>query len=399
MSGSVLQKSFQKIGVPRYAALIFLVCLLPAAFPSSGHTEQREPKKSLTSTVAQPTEKSCFIEGISAYQKKEYRKAIQKLKLLLKLYPGSPLGVLAHYMLSQTYYHSGNLNEASRQMQIILKEYPDFALKGVLNPQQLELLKNGESAVLSVPTEKSVIDLKSIVEEFDPTTSDLSDSSASVTENTTPLQNLDEILKAHPNATFNELILLRTSQLYLSAGNLPEAAHYFKRLSVESPGFPVKSFFNQDQLSRLARHYQLPAGSSTNITPGLLPAPPPLSVNRPITDGQSEAKSAPGLSVNSVIAGADYIEIMVKGGLSNYKSFLLKQPERLVIDIPGAGSTIKVKSITVNRYGIKRARIGLYPASVRIVLEAAGSRFPPNKILLTEKGIKIVFRESRHKHP
>jgi len=383
--------------VLRYTASIFLVCLLSAAFPSSGHTEQREPRKSLASTAVQQTEKSCFIEGISAYQKKEYRKAIQKLKLLLKLYPGSPLRVLAHYMLSQTYYHSGNLNEASRQMQIILKEYPDFALKGVLNPQQLELLKNGEATVLSVPTEKTVIDQKSIVEEFDSTTSDLSESSEAVTKNTIPLQNLDEILNAHPNATFNELILLRTSQLYLSVGNLPEAAHYFKRLSVESPGFPVKSFFSQEQLALLTRHYQLPAGSSSNFTPGLLPALPPLSVNRPITENKSGAKSAPVLSVNSVIVGAGYIEIVVKGRLSDYKSFLLKQPERLVIDIPGAGSKMKVKSITVNRYGIKKARIGIYPASVRIVLEAAGSRFPTNKILLTEKGIKIVFKENRHK--
>ena len=371
-----------------YTALIFI---MSAALPATGFAEQLKPLKDTTAKNTQPTDKSCFIEGIDAYQKKEYGTAVRKLKLLLKLHPDTPLRALTHYMLSQSYYRIGNLNAASRYMQIILKEYPDFALKGFINQQQQELLKNSDSALLSETKDKTD-NAPYITEGSDSSSSDIIDTAEPDKETSTPLQNLDEILREHPNATFNELILLRISQLYLSAGNLPEAARYFNKLSIESPAFPLKSFFSREQLALLNLDYPLPVGNIATFTPRDLPLPPPDNKQKP--DNPSGVKPAAALSLRDVIVGDASIEIVMEGKINGYKSFLQNLPERLVIDIPGAKNRMKVESISVNRYGIEKIRIGFHPKSIRIVLDAALPQFPPNEILLTDKGIKIVFTES-----
>lgn len=224
------------------------------------------------------------------------------------------------------------------------------------------------------------------------------DSSEPENEALIPLQNLDEILKEYPNTTFNELILLRTSQLYLSAGNLPEATRYFNKLSIESPTFPLKGFFNLEQFALLTRDYSLPTGSTATFTHGALsfylPLSPTVPHDKQIPDNSTGANSATTLLVRDVIVGDASIEIVMNGKMNGYKSFFQNKPERLVIDIPGAKSRMKVKSISVNRYGIEKIRIGFHPKSVRIVLVAAVPLFPPNEIVLTEQGIKIVFKES-----
>lgn len=376
------------------AAAVLFLCLISFVLSPSGHAGQSEPSKNLTASPLQPTDKSCFIEGLSAYQRKEYGKAAQKLKLLLKLYPGSPLRPLSHYMLAQTYYHSGNLNEASRHMQIILKEYPDFALKGILNPHQQELLKNGETVALSKPPEDTD-SAQSIPEGPDSPSHDAADGTEPDDAAATALQNLDEIRIAYPGATFNELILLRITQLYLSAGNLPEASYYYNKLASEFPVFPLNSFFNRQQRALLTRDYSVPVGKIVNLMPRELPVPPaPSAVNEQKAEHAPGAAPAAALTVSNVIVDDGSIEIVVAGRINDYKSFLLHQPERLVIDIPGAESKMKIKSISVNRYGIAKVRIGFHPKSVRIVCEAAVARFPPYKILPTDRGIKIVLQES-----
>jgi hypothetical protein len=68
----------------------------------------------------------------------------------------------------------------------------------------------------------------------------------------------------------------------------------------------------------------------------------------------------------------------------------LSNPGRLVIDLPGENK-MTVNSITVNKFGISKVRIGTTPGVVRIVLDSSRATFPVYSIVAADNGIRIDF--------
>jgi hypothetical protein len=118
-----------------------------------------------------------------------------------------------------------------------------------------------------------------------------------------------------------------------------------------------------------------PAASAP--TSGLQPAVP--ANNQPI-------------AVTGVIYGANSIEFTSSGDIIGFKAFTLQQPGRLVIDIPGAQSTLRSLAIPANRYGLLKGRIGIFEGKLRIVLDAGAKPFPAYEVLKTGTGLRIVLR-------
>lgn len=104
------------------------------------------------------------------------------------------------------------------------------------------------------------------------------------------------------------------------------------------------------------------------------------------------APSSSSLSIKDIAAGATYIEIRASQAIVDYKTTLIGGPARLVIDIPGAKIQQKAKTVAINKFGITKARIGVSPKNIRIVIDSGKAGFPKHTITNTEDGLRINFK-------
>lgn len=113
-----------------------------------------------------------------------------------------------------------------------------------------------------------------------------------------------------------------------------------------------------------------------------VPVPVPASI-APVT--------ASALTVKGIVTGASYIEIRTSQPVTDYKVIRLSDPERLSIDIPGASAKTP-KSVSINKFGITKARIGVSPNNIRIVIDSKKTKFPAHTITSIENGLRINFK-------
>jgi AMIN domain-containing protein len=139
-----------------------------------------------------------------------------------------------------------------------------------------------------------------------------------------------------------------------------------------------------------------PAGATTaSRDEAGIPTPPPGKnpvahvASRPPPAAQGAVRPA---TVSQVNFGADAIEIRIVGIIGAFKTLSLGNPQRLVIDIPGAESTIRSISVPPNNFGILKARIGSREGTMRLVFDAGQTPLPDHDVLQTESGLKVLFR-------
>jgi type IV pilus assembly protein PilQ len=98
------------------------------------------------------------------------------------------------------------------------------------------------------------------------------------------------------------------------------------------------------------------------------------------------------LSIKEISTGASYIEIRANQPVTDYKTSRISGPDRLVIDIPSEKVNQKAKTVTINKFGISKARIGVSPKNIRIVIDSAKAKFPEYTITHSEDGLRISFK-------
>lgn len=81
-------------------------------------------------------ESNDFMEGINAYQRKEYNTTIVIINKWLKDYPDSLNRDVAIFWLSRSYLMIGNKSEAANYKAQLIKEFPDSPLQK-LNEDEL----------------------------------------------------------------------------------------------------------------------------------------------------------------------------------------------------------------------------------------------------------------------
>jgi|GEM_PF-1603923 len=118
----------------------------------------------------------------------------------------------------------------------------------------------------------------------------------------------------------------------------------------------------------------------------------PKSVSKPVVPGSNGP-----VTITGVDWGANSIEIKSSGNIGEFKSFTLQQPGRLVIDIPGAHSTLRSIDIPANLSGDLKARIGLFEGRLRIVFDTGAKPFLDYEVAKTGKGLRIVSRSLTEK--
>lgn len=83
------------------------------------------------------------------------------------------------------------------------------------------------------------------------------------------------------------------------------------------------------------------------------------------------------------------IEIASDAAFGKYQAYILKKPNRLVIDMPGAKTEVNEKAIAVNSEYINQVRIGASPEKLRVVLDIASADMPQYQIVKQGKSLLV----------
>jgi type IV pilus assembly protein PilQ len=83
------------------------------------------------------------------------------------------------------------------------------------------------------------------------------------------------------------------------------------------------------------------------------------------------------------------IVVRASGEIDKYKYFTLTKPQRLVLDIYNAKSSLASSFLSLKRFGIENARIGTYPEKLRIVFDSKKSMFPEFLLQKSESSLHI----------
>lgn len=134
------------------------------------------------------------------------------------------------------------------------------------------------------------------------------------------------------------------------------------------------------------------AAVASEATPAAAPVVTRVPKLEPVVPVMAAPSSSSSLSIKDIAAGATYIEIRASQAIVDYKTTLIAGPARLVIDIPGAKIQQKAKTVAINKFGITKARIGVSPKNIRIVIDSAKAGFPKHTITNTEDGLRINFK-------
>ena len=83
------------------------------------------------------------------------------------------------------------------------------------------------------------------------------------------------------------------------------------------------------------------------------------------------------------------ISLLVEGGVSEFNTFRLTNPDRYVIDLLDTQISITDRIIPLNAAGVASARVGLYPNKIRVVLDSVDGTFPEASTVKTENGLIV----------
>ena len=127
------------------------------------------------------------------------------------------------------------------------------------------------------------------------------------------------------------------------------------------------------------------AGTALPAAPSIMRIPK----LEPVVPAAVAAAHPSALSIKDIATGASYIEIRANQPVADYKTIKLSGPDRLVIDIAAEKINQKPKTVTINKFGISKARIGVSPKNIRIVIDSAKIGFPAHTITKTDDGLRI----------
>jgi type IV pilus assembly protein PilQ len=145
-----------------------------------------------------------------------------------------------------------------------------------------------------------------------------------------------------------------------------------------------------------------PQASAPSVEqPSAVPAsskPSPVNVTRGAAVGGTVAKSLLGVEARGT--DPDRAVVLIADGGLNNEHFELKNPPRLVIDLPGVLDRTKVKTVTVSSEILSRVRVAQFATRpepvVRVVLDLSAPR--PYAIVPTDEGLVVDFSEEAVRH-
>jgi type IV pilus assembly protein PilQ len=189
-----------------------------------------------------------------------------------------------------------------------------------------------------------------------------------------PVQPPEPITKTEPAA-----IVAKTEPPAIAAPS-PPAQKEEDPLGLDEPA--TKAATSVAKAAAAVSEAPLPAAPTVMRIPKLEPVVPVAVAPAP----------PPALMIKEIATGASYIEIRANQPVTEYKTIMMTGPNRLVIDIAGTKIQQKPKSVSIDKFGITKARIGVSPKNIRIVFDSSKAGFPAHTITNTEDGLRVNFK-------
>ena len=92
--------------------------------------------------------------------------------------------------------------------------------------------------------------------------------------------------------------------------------------------------------------------------------------------------------------GGIQVTLMADGKIGDYKSFILKKPPRLVIDVWNVKKEYPKNFIQVDHPLLSRVRVGKHPKKTRFVFDSARPRVPQFEINRAENRLVVSFGQT-----
>lgn len=362
-------------------------------------------------SLDKPEDHMIFVAGFEAYQKKNYNSALRNFRNLLDKYPDTPLLDLAMYWIAHAYYKIGNQMEAGRYISQLIKQYPDTPMRGVVEQEFFELAKRyekGEQLPAKADKTDQIVRSDKII--------------TSPPKDQVKTAKMESSVPAAKNRNSEELVAAPISTPPILTGmEKPDNA---LKHDVKPERSEAKIVVTATPVSTASTSVKPVPAAPTPVAPALVkptpaatataalvkqppPTPPPAVMPTASGSGSKSVKPVPTAKISGqisvalpvtgeilikgILAGVTYIDIVTGNNRDAYKALKLTNPDRLVIDFPGAKSAMAAKTIFLNRLGISKVRSGVYPDKVRIVLDAAEPRFPAYDIQHFESGLRITL--------
>jgi hypothetical protein len=186
--------------------------------------------------------------------------------------------------------------------------------------------------------------------------------------------------------TINDVLVTRVSV------NLIEDADFTARIDPADSSKLTVLLHKTAPVAALAPSAATPGGAGSQRLPAAgKPAAPVASLAK---DGlKPPGLNLQAISVTGVSCRTNSVEITSGGAIGAFKAFTLKGPERLIIDIPGATSTLHSLALPANRFGFSKARFGLFEGKLRVVLDAGAKPLPGYEVVHAATGLRVVLRD------
>ncbi len=131
--------------------------------------------------------------------------------------------------------------------------------------------------------------------------------------------------------------------------------------------------------------------SSLEKTPSSEQSVPSVPVSEPSPVAQTVARTLEGVSVKD-----DSIVLAIQGGVEEFKTIRLDNPDRYVVDLYGVKNSLASRIIPIKSNGVSSARLGLYPDKVRVVFELVnGKGAEPNAVKSADGLLILLKREEK----
>lgn len=104
-------------------------------------------------------------------------------------------------------------------------------------------------------------------------------------------------------------------------------------------------------------------------------------------------RAIPDLTITEISAIRSGIEIIANGEVQNYKTFLMNNPERIVVDIFYAVSPLTGKKVPIKRFGIDNLHVTKSKGALRIIMDTTERTFDSYKLKSYGDSLFIYFYE------
>lgn len=158
----------------------------------------------------------------------------------------------------------------------------------------------------------------------------------------------------------------------------------------EEPGINTEDPFGLDEETPILTREQ-PGGAKNIPVRTVVPVLPVTAAARKLEPLVPDDSNRSLISIKRIVVQDSYIDIQTSAAVGNYKVIKLSQPERIAIDIALAKNSLDTKTVLINKLGIGKMRIGVYPEYTRIVLDATKNDFPKHTITRSRDGLRINF--------